>query len=185
MRKILNAADRMQRLQRELLAFARLGRAAVAIQPVDLTALVDECLDGLEREIAARGAHVAIAGALPTVPADPALLKIALTNLIGNALKYVPPGNQPRIVIAAARNGAGYRIAVRDNGIGIPPEGLARLFTPFARLHSRDAYDGVGLGLSTVRKVVELMGGRVEVESELNGCSTFSIELREQDQACE
>ena len=117
--------------------------------------------------------------------ADPRLLKVALTNLLANALTFVAPGVPPHVTLKAGVTGGACRIEVADNGIGIAPEDQARLFSPFVQLHGVEEYPGVGLGLATVRKVVELMGGRVGVTSMPDAGSTFWIELSPEEGADE
>jgi signal transduction histidine kinase len=105
------------------------------------------------------------------------LLNIVLSNLLSNALKFTAPGVPPRVTIAASVAGDIRRIAVEDNGIGIAPEHQQRIFQPFAHLHAVEEYPGIGLGLATVTKAVELMGGRLGVTSAPGKGSTFWIEL--------
>jgi signal transduction histidine kinase len=100
-----------------------------------------------------------------------------LGNLIGNALKFVPPDTDPRVTLRAEDRGAMVRILVEDNGIGIRPEHHERVFRVFERLHGRKAYPGTGIGLAIVKKGIERLGGRVGVESEPGGGSRFWFEL--------
>jgi signal transduction histidine kinase len=105
------------------------------------------------------------------------LLKIALTNLFSNAIKFVPEGVQPEITVSTSVRQDLCRIVVDDNGIGISDEDQQRIFMPFVRLYSEQDFPGIGLGLPSVRKAVELMGGRVGVESKPGRGSRFWIEL--------
>ena len=111
------------------------------------------------------------------IQADPTLLKIALTNLISNAIKFVPDGVQPEITVSASVKQDLCRIEVHDNGIGISKEDQQRIFLPFVRIYSEREFPGIGLGLPSVRKAVELMGGRVGVDSKPGRGSRFWIEL--------
>ncbi|MBV8062294.1 MAG: ATPase, partial [Nevskia sp.] len=101
-----------------------------------------------------------------------------LQNLIGNALKFQAPGKVPMIHVGAVRDGERWRLSVRDNGIGIEPRYLERVFQMFQRLHTADKYEGTGIGLAICRKIVERHGGRLWVESVPGQGSTFFFTLR-------
>ena|SRR5215472_9061371 len=124
-----------------------------------------------------RQASIQICGRSRTVQADPTLMKIALTNLLSNSIKFVPEGTRPAITVSTSVRKDICRIEVDDNGVGIRKEDQQRIFMPFVRLFSEEEFPGVGLGLPSVRKAVELMGGRVGVDSELGRGSRFWIEL--------
>ena len=176
-KRISLAAEEMRELIESLLNFSRLGRGEVRYQPIDLRAYIETCLRSLQAEISNRNAQVHLRGRGGAIHADPTLLKIALTNLLSNAIKFVPEGTQPEITISTSVRKDTCRIQVNDNGIGITKEDQQRIFLPFVRLHSDLEFSGIGLGLPSVRKAVELMGGRVGVESTLGGGSTFWIEM--------
>lgn len=171
------ATEHMRELIDALIGFSRLGRDEIQLQEVDLQLISKSCLRTLQQEIQHRNAQVTLDRGLPVVRANPTLLKMALVNLLSNALKFVAPGVQPKVILSAQAPGAVCRIEVQDNGIGIAPEDQPRLFTPFVQLHGIEEYLGIGLGLATVRKAVELMGGRVGLESSPGRGSTFWIEL--------
>jgi signal transduction histidine kinase len=171
------AAQEMRELIDSLLNFSRLGRGEVRYEPLDLRAYINMCLRNLQGEIRNRHATIKILGKPRTIQADPTLLKIALTNLLSNAIKFVPPGVQPEITVSASVKQDLCRIVINDNGIGISEENQQRIFLPFARIYSEQDFPGIGLGLPSVRKAVELMGGRVGVESKLGRGSRFWIEL--------
>jgi signal transduction histidine kinase len=177
MDRIRWAAREMRELIDSLLNFSRLGRGEVRYETVDLRSYVDMSLRTLEGEIRDRQAQVRVKAKPRTIKADPTLLKIVLTNLISNAIKFVPVGTRPEITISASVKHDLCRIEVSDNGIGIANEDQQRIFAPFVRLYSENEFPGIGLGLSSVRKAVELMGGRVGVESELGKGSRFWVEL--------
>jgi len=134
-------------------------------------------LRNLAAEIRTRNAQVSIRGRSRVIQADPTLLKIALTNLLSNAIKFVPDGVKPQITVSASVRHDLCRIEINDNGVGISKEDQQRIFLPFVRLYSEQAFPGIGLGLPSVRKAVELMGGRVGVESSPGQGSRFWIEL--------
>jgi signal transduction histidine kinase len=171
------AAAEMRELIDSLLNFSRLGRGEVRYEPLDLRAYIETCLRNLQGEIRNRNATVKIKGRPRMIQADPTLLKIALTNLFSNAIKFVPEGVQPEITVSTSVRQDLCRIVVDDNGIGISDEDQQRIFMPFVRLYSDQDFPGIGLGLPSVRKAVELMGGRVGVESKPGRGSRFWIEL--------
>ena len=171
------ATEQAQDLIEALLDFARVGREEIVLQPVDVRAVIEHCLFDLQGEIHIRRATVKVDGTFPHVLAHPSLLKMVLSNLISNALKFVGDGVHPEVAICAVCTRDLCRIQVRDNGIGIAPEQQRRLFQPFTRLHGIEEYPGIGLGLATVRKAVELMGGRVGIISSPGEGSTFWFEL--------
>jgi len=171
------AAQEMRELIDSLLNFSRLGRGEVRYEPLDLRTYIEMCLRNLQGEIRNRNATVKIKGRPHTIQADPTLLKIALTNLLSNAIKFVPAGIQPEVTVSASIKHDLCRIIIDDNGIGISEEDRQRIFLPFVRLFSDRDFPGIGLGLPSVRKAVELMGGRVGVDSKPGQGSRFWIEL--------
>jgi signal transduction histidine kinase len=171
------AAQEMRELIDSLLNFSRLGRGEVRYEPLDLRTYIETVLRNLQGEIQERNATIKIKGKPRTIQADPTLLKIALTNLLSNAIKFVPAGVPPEITVSASIRHDLCRIAIDDNGIGISEEDQQRIFLPFVRLYSEQDFPGIGLGLPSVRKAVELMGGRVGVESKPGRGSRFWIEL--------
>ncbi len=176
--RIQSAAAQMQEIIDGLVDFARVERAERQLQPVALDQLVQQCLQHLEQEVEKHQAMVVVDGELPLVQGNVVLLLLALTNLVTNALKFVAPGVRPMVTIRAATTRQVCRLEIEDNGIGIAPEDQPRLFRPFVRLHGVEVYDGVGLGLATVRKAVELMGGRIGIISRIGQGSVFWLELR-------
>ena len=171
------AAQEMRELIDSLLNFSRLGRGEVRYEPINLRTYIETCLRTIEGEIRNRSADIKIQGKPRVVPADPALLKIAITNLLSNAIKFVPKGVRPKITVSASVKENLCRIEINDNGIGIAEADQQRIFMPFVRLYSEEQFPGIGLGLPSVRKAVELMGGRVGVDSKPGHGSRFWIEL--------
>lgn len=176
-KRIVNAARTLDRLLGELLDYSRLSQTEVEPEPADLQSVVREALIGLSAEIRARNAEVTIEGPLPTVLGHAATLLQVVSNLVGNAVKFVAPGVTPRVRIWAESLGASERLWIEDNGIGIPPEHRDRIFRVFERLHTADAYPGTGVGLAVVRKAVERLHGVVGLRSEPGAGSQFWIEL--------
>ena len=168
----------MQETMNGLVDFARVERANRQLQPVSLDQLVERCLEQLEQEIKQHQAEVGVCRPLPRVRGNSVLLQSALTNLLTNALKFVPPGVRPIISVRPVITQHICRLEVEDNGIGIALEDQQRLFKPFVQLHGSEVYEGVGLGLATVRKAVELMEGRSGVISTPGQGSVFWLELR-------
>jgi signal transduction histidine kinase len=176
--RIVAGARRMDELIRDLLAYSRVSRAELQLVRVPLTPVAQSALAELSGALRARNASVHVDEPLPAVLGHPATLSQVLTNLLGNGLKFVPPGRTPELRLHAERRNGLVRVWVEDNGIGIAPEHQARIFRVFERLHSTDDYPGTGIGLAIVRKAVERMGGQVGVESRLGHGSRFWVELQ-------
>jgi signal transduction histidine kinase len=174
--QILLSADQMHELIAAFLSFSRLGREAIQMQEVSLQRIVASCINSLEREIRMRNTTVQIEGALPSVWADTVLLKSVIINLLSNSLKYVASNVEPLIMISASQDNGRCCLRIQDNGIGIALTDQQRIFAPFVRLKTVER-PGVGLGLAVVRKSVELMSGRLGVESTPGVGSTFWVEL--------
>ena len=178
-RRIHKAAEHMNSLISDLLAYGRLSHAALPVQAVNLTDEIDKVLQRTAPEIEERGAHIEVEKPLPIVVADPPVLDQVLQNLISNAVKFVPAGREPRVHIYAEHYHDRVRLCVEDNGIGIEPQHRGRIFRPFERLHTVEAYPGTGIGLAIVQKGIEKMGGEVGVEAAPREGSRFWVELPE------
>ncbi|MGI4982834.1 MAG: ATP-binding protein [Janthinobacterium lividum] len=177
--RIVDAADFGGRLVDDLLAFAQLGRAALAVTTVDMDALVRAIAQG---ETAERGARVDWRiDALPTVRGDPVLLRMVMQNLIENALKFSAGRATPRIDIGClpspASEGGHPVLFVKDNGVGFDMRYVDKLFRVFQRLHRQEEYAGTGIGLANVKRIVERHGGRVRAEGRLDEGATFFVSL--------
>jgi PAS domain S-box-containing protein len=175
---ISGAARQMGRLIDDLLAFSRVGRVPLSLVRVDHDALVAAAI----REGGYEGSGPAIAwscGPLPTVHADRAMLRQVWTNLIDNAVKYSAHSAQPRIEIGSRADPATGEIVffVRDNGAGFDMRYAGKLFQVFQRLHSANEFEGTGIGLASVRRIVERHGGRVWAEGRPQAGATFSFSL--------
>jgi signal transduction histidine kinase len=145
---------------------------------VDTGALLRGMLDSYP-EFQPSKAHIRIEGDLPVVLGNQAGMTQCFSNLLGNAVKFVKPGQTPEICIRAEQRDGWTRIWVEDNGIGISPQMRPLVFDMFSR-GSRN-YEGTGIGLALVRKVTQRMGGKVGVESEEGKGSQFWLELRSRD----
>ncbi|WP_328774740.1 sensor histidine kinase [Deinococcus aquaedulcis] len=170
------ATRRLKTLIQDLLTYSRVRRAEQDAVPVDLDVLVRGLLAELQPQIQAAQAQVQV-GPLPTVTTTPDLLAQALHHLISNALKFRAPDRPARVEITAARDGARWVLAVRDNGLGIAPEYHERIFGVFQRLHGADAYPGSGIGLAVTRAVAEGLGADLWLDSTPDQGSTFSLRL--------
>lgn len=162
---ITDAAERMKVLVHSLLRLSRVGQARLELTEVSLADCAREAADMLSSRIEDAGAEVIIPDDLPDIRADHPLLVQLFQNLMGNAIKFVPEGRAPRVEITAEETEDGWLVGVRDNGIGIAPEMVDQIFTPFRRLHTRSEYEGSGIGLAICRKIVERHGGVLRVES--------------------
>lgn len=175
--KLRSASVRMRRLLEGLLALSCVSRQSSPPTRVDVGRLVGEIVDGMQLTIDAKGATVEVEDALPEVVADAPRVEQLFANLIGNALKF---NESKRPFVKVGARGAEDGIAtffVRDNGIGIDPQHHERIFGMFQRLHGREDYEGTGAGLAIAKRVVEAVGGRIWVESELGAGATFLFTL--------
>jgi PAS domain S-box-containing protein len=170
-RRMASAAERMQSLITQLLAYARLGKIEPQLADVNMAVIGAEVLEDLEARIEQTGGRVELE-ALPRVRADATQLRQLLQNLIGNALKFARPGERPHVRVScrpmAAVNSTGEQrceIAVTDNGIGFDQSEADRIFQAFYRLHTRQQYEGTGLGLAICQKIVQRHGGVIRAVS--------------------
>ena len=175
LKRIAISADRMDHLIIDALDYSKAMREELNLIPVD----PEKLLRGMIASYPAfqpPAANIEIQGPLPVVLANHAGLTQCFSNLLNNAVKFVAPRQKPRVRVRAETQDSTVRLWFEDNGIGIPPEMHERIFGMFQRL-SRD-YEGTGIGLALVRKVMDRMGGKVGVESESGGGSRFWLELR-------
>jgi len=169
------ALGEMDRLTQDLLSYARLDAPALALEPVDCNELLAHVLGRMQASMAETGAEVT-AAPLPTVAAERGQLIQLLQNLLGNAFKYCQ-GRAPRVQVSARRGAAEWLFEVADNGIGIEPQHLDRIFEIFKRLHTAEEYPGTGIGLAICERIVTRHGGRLGVRSELGHGSTFFFSI--------
>jgi signal transduction histidine kinase len=171
----VDGAKRMQTLINDLLAFSRVGRSGREQELVDLDEVLIAAQSTLADALEHAGARVVV-GELPTVRGDRAQLTSLFQNLISNAVKF-RDAQQPVIDIAALRQDQEWQLSCSDNGIGIDQEYAERIFLIFQRLHSREAYDGSGIGLALCRKIVEYHGGRMWLDTDYSGGACFRFTL--------
>lgn len=175
--RIRAAAKRMDQLILDLLQFGRLDTAELPARTVELDELVGRVLLPMDDEIKSKKARVKLKKPLKPVHANSVMVEQVLVNLIGNALKFVPSTASPKVEVWTEAHDSMVRLYVKDNGIGIKPDYIGKLFQPFVRLVNGTQYPGTGIGLAIVRKGVERMGGKVGVESEFGKGSCFWIDL--------
>jgi len=173
---IAAAAKRMGTLIDDLLSFSRMGRSAMAAQRVELAALVQEVIQELGTSTTARAIDWRI-GELPVVTGDRAMLRVALVNLIANALKFTQKREKAEIEISSQSAAMEDVIFVRDNGVGFDMQYVNKLFGVFQRLHRADEFEGTGIGLANVRRVITRHGGRTWAEGKVDGGATFYFTL--------
>jgi signal transduction histidine kinase len=177
LQRIITAGERAERMIADLLAFARLGDAPIRREPVELDAVLRRARQMLEPQAEGRAIEWRIAR-LPTVRGDPSLLEQVFVNLLSNALKFTRTRERARIEVGSETDPhAGHTVWVRDNGVGFDPAYAGRLFIPFQRLHRADQFEGSGIGLAHVKRIVERHGGSVRVESQPDQGATFMVKL--------
>jgi signal transduction histidine kinase len=172
------AAERMTLLIDDLLHLSRLWRTEIqGVREVDLSAEVTAIAGELQRSAPGRRAHFAIQPGV-RVPADPVLIRTVLQNLLENAWKFTGKLDEARIEFGTRpADGAGTCCYVRDNGAGFDPEYVGKLFQPFQRLHPTREFAGTGVGLASVRQIVERHGGRAWAEGAVDQGATFWFTL--------
>jgi signal transduction histidine kinase len=178
----VDGAKRMQVLINDLLTFSRVGRLTVTHATVALDTTLDTALGNLAAAIEESGAQIKRRdGPLPQVTGDATLMTMLWQNLIGNAVKFRREDHAPRVIIDCERGTGdhdGYWVfGVTDNGIGIAPEFAEKVFVIFQRLHGRDAYAGTGIGLALCKKIVELHGGIIGIDTSNSSGTRFWFTL--------
>lgn len=186
---ITGSARQMGVLLDGLAELSRVGTAALALGPVPLQAMVQGVCDELAGQHPGRAVDWRIASDLPVVQADAALLRQALAQVLGNAIKFTAP--RARAVIAvtgltgltelrprAGANGDWIALQVRDNGVGYDPARQGKLFQVFGRLHSEREFAGIGMGLVLTRKIMQRLGGSVDSEGVVDGGCCVNLLLK-------
>jgi PAS domain S-box-containing protein len=173
--RIESSTLRLDRLIQDVLAYSKLSSVQHKIVAFDLDKMMREMVETYPNLAAAK---IEIVASAAQVRGHEVVLGQCVSNLLGNALKFVPPGRVPSVKVWTEATNGKLRVWIQDNGIGIRSEDQARIFEVFTRLHGDRQYEGTGLGLSMVKKAMEKMGGHVGVESELGQGSRFWIELQ-------
>lgn len=176
--KILQAGDRMSHLIDDLLNYSRIGRSAINLHPVPLNDLVNQIAGDFTHRIQTNGGKLSVAKNLPVVNGDFTLLAQVFANIFENAITYRKRDVPLEISVSSQIEKDHTVICISDNGIGIAPAHHERIFEVFQRLHTHQQYPGTGIGLANAKKSIELLGGKIWVESELEKGSTFCIELK-------
>jgi signal transduction histidine kinase len=172
LRKSLEGAERMNRLIDDLLALSRVGRQPLARAPVEVGVLVRRIVGEVAMREPQRQVQV-VYGELPDCTADGSLLEQVYVNLISNAFKFTRNRQPGRIEVGCTQRGAELAYFVRDDGAGFESKYAPKLFQPFRRLHAESEFEGTGIGLSIVRRIVQRHGGRVWAEGSTGQGATF------------
>lgn len=178
MKTILESAKRMGNLIDDLLAFSRIGRAETKKTKVDLTQLANEVVAELGQETKGRDIVWKI-GVLPNCRGDRSMLKLVLVNLISNAVKFTRLRSPAEVEIGCTDRPNGTEVFVRDNGAGFDMRYVHKLFGVFQRLHSTEEFEGTGIGLATVQRIIHRHGGQVRAEGALDHGATFYFSVSE------
>lgn len=175
--RIMRAAIRLDVLVQDILAYSKVAKSEFTLQPIDLEQLLTDLL-ATRPELQPPSATVTFISPLHKVFAHEAYLTQCFTNLLGNAVKFVPPGVHPQVAIRGEMHDNHILVWIEDNGIGIDPSHQDRIFEIFGRVHPDKAYSGTGIGLAIVKKAVQRMNGEVGVISEVGKGSRFWLKLR-------
>jgi signal transduction histidine kinase len=192
--RIISSANRLDHLIRDILDYSRMVRSELPLGEINIQALMEEIIHSYPN-LNSHATRIDIQRPLPPILGNTAALTQVISNLLGNAVKFVAPGTTPRVRVYAEavthhapqhsnapslhHSGSPFvRFWFEDNGIGIAPEFQQRVFGMFQRLNRPDLYEGTGIGLAIVRKAVERMGGRAGIESQPGKGSRFWVELK-------
>jgi light-regulated signal transduction histidine kinase (bacteriophytochrome) len=175
--RIRKGTQTMGRLVDDLLNLSRVGRAELGWRTVDLNTVVEEVLADLRAEAAGRDVEWRL-DRLPVAECDPGLIKQVFANLLANALKYTRPRAKAIIEVRVTPQEGQVVISVRDNGVGFNMKYANKLFGVFERLHRAEEFEGTGIGLAIVRRIIQKHGGSVWVEAEEDKGAVFSFTLQ-------
>jgi light-regulated signal transduction histidine kinase (bacteriophytochrome) len=179
LKRVKDSGDHMGHLVDDLLAFSRFGRQALRTQRVSIRRIVDRTVEQLSPTLEGRQVEVVI-GDLPEAECDAALMEQVFVNLLSNAFKYSRRREHARVEVGALEANAteGPTYFVRDNGAGFDMEYASKLFGVFQRMHRSEDFEGTGVGLAIVHRIVERHGGRIWAEARVDGGATFYFTLK-------
>ena len=160
----------------DILAFSRMARYTMGVERVDMTALAREVFGELQATVPERKIRFVL-DTLPPAVCDRVMLRQVWSNLLGNAIKYTAPKEQAVIEVFGAVQGNEQVYGVKDNGAGFDMQYASKLFGVFQRLHSAEQFEGTGIGLAIVRRIIERHGGRVSAEGKVDQGATFQFAL--------
>jgi signal transduction histidine kinase len=176
--RIRAGCQQMNALIHDMLELSLVARGTLKREPIDITALAGDVVSDLRSAAPDRTVDVKILSHM-TARADPRLLKIAFVNLIGNAWKYTSRTKDARVEVGTTTGGDGVVFYVKDNGVGFDAEHAAQLFAPFQRFHSAREFEGTGIGLATVQRIVHRHAGSIWCESAVGAGCTFFFTIPE------
>jgi light-regulated signal transduction histidine kinase (bacteriophytochrome) len=181
--RIQSGAQRMGQLIDDILKLSRINRSELDRMEIDLSQMCGKILENLAREAPDRTMEIAVQPGL-TVQADRRLMLVALENMLGNAWKFTSRCERPRIEVNETTSPEGDRILfIRDNGAGFDMQYVGKIFDAFQRLHSTDEFEGTGIGLAIVQRIIHRHGGRIWAEAEIERGATFFFTLPERGMA--
>ncbi|MGZ4975465.1 MAG: PAS domain-containing sensor histidine kinase, partial [Limisphaerales bacterium] len=175
---IRQSGQRMSQLIEDILRYSTSARTRVKLQPFSVIELLQQIRNEFDLRLQEIGGELEVPAYLPAVEGDKTLLTQIFSNLFQNSINYRRKDVPLRLKVDGRREGDTVLFSISDNGVGIGPEHYETVFQPFRRLHSQKECPGTGLGLATVRKAVETMGGKVWIESEVGRGSTFFVQLK-------
>jgi PAS domain S-box-containing protein len=180
--KTVSAAGRMRELILNLLHYSQLGKMEVARETLNMKELVNQAMQNVKKAVETSNAQVTIENNVDHVEGNPVQLVQLMQNLVSNALKFTD-GDRPSVKISCDRQDSHIQCSVSDNGIGIAHDDLGKVFEIFKRLNTEKEFPGTGIGLAICKKIVDMHGGRIWVESEQGKGTTFYFTLHEKAQA--
>ena len=179
--RLVSSAQHMEMLIQDLLTYSRLSRTQIRLNSVNLSLVVNKAIEQLQAEIETSQAQITVEKPLLNIYGNSLVLTQVISNLISNAIKFVPSSKVPQVYIKAETTEDKVRLWIEDNGIGIKPQHQSRIFQVFERLHGSETYSGTGIGLAIAKKGMERIGGKIGVESQPDCGSRFWIEGKKSD----